>query len=381
MLTTRTALRPLPLRLLPCLIPILCAPCSSWAFQLVRPSACRVGSDVACSRDALAVTNYKLENYGSDDDPIRWFQADQGQPIPFYISKGGDADLGEPATIALVQQAMDAWNNVPGSRLRIVYAGTADPTPVDDCSNPQNIIVFNDPYDEVADRHAAGITQPCSGRAASAVTTNGRAFMPIQRAGIVVGKSLGIVPPPYPNTNELAVTLTHELGHAIGLAHSSEDPNESDPNLRSAVMYGDGANPELAASITPDDINGLLELYGHGETVPYWTCVAEPFIVQYFYCEGHRCVIGVDGLLKNQAGSLFYQCTRDAHLVLPIPHPALRYAGKGVTKKAVEPTGSGDLDFRVTHWKHANPFQVAIVLDLTDGTTRTIKPSKFLASE
>jgi Matrixin len=377
MLKTGTVLR----SFVPLLVLCVSPPYSSWAFQLVRPSTCGESSDVVCSRDPLVVTNYQLE-HASDDNPIRWYEADQGRAIPFYVSTGGDADLGEEATITLVQQAMDAWNNVPGSSLKLVYAGTADPAPLNACSNPKNIIVFNDPYAEVTNHPAvtgfpvAGLTRACSDVIPPGVRINGMTFMPIRRAGIVIGKHLVRGTRPAINTDTLATTVTHELGHAIGLYHSSDDPNESDPNLVSAMMYY-ATDSELAASITPDDINGLLELYGHGETVPYWTCESEPFVIEiHAYVVDSRRMIEplLDGLLKNHDGSLYYQCTRKVRLVLPTPHPGLRYLTKRVTEYVIHPNGNGIIGvvrFKVTK-KQVDLFQVAIVLTFRDGTTRTL---------
>jgi hypothetical protein len=59
----------------------------------------------------------------------------------------------------------------------------------------------------------------------------------------------------------LGEVLAHEMGHAIGFGHSSEDPDETDPVLADALMYfrihGDGRG----ASVRQDDITAMLATY------------------------------------------------------------------------------------------------------------------------
>ena len=325
-----------------------------------------------CSRDPLAVTNYHLENYGVDGADVRWFQADQGQAVPFYISKGGDADLGEEATIALVQQAMDAWNNVPGSSLRLVYAGTTDPAPLGDCGNPKNIIVFNDPYGEASRAGRGGITEPCAKYPADPVVINGVPFVPLVRAGIVLGGGQVNKADPFNGTDLLAGAVTHELGHAIGLYHSSDDPNEGDQNLRIAIMYGAIGGPIIfGAYVYPDDENGLLKIYGHGETVPYWTCETERFLPRVDSVRrGGFVNLFADGLLGNTIES---QCTRQVKLVLPTPHQGLRYLRRS-REFAPSPqpgvAAAQGFTFKVTK-KRGTPFTVMVQVTFNDGTAKT----------
>src|SRR5262249_19143811 len=54
---------------------------------------------------------------------------------------------------------------------------------------------------------------------------------------------------------------THELGHVIGLGHSSENQNEPDPSLRDATMYYLAHLDGRGASLRPDDIAGVSALY------------------------------------------------------------------------------------------------------------------------
>lgn len=61
---------------------------------------------------------------------------------------------------------------------------------------------------------------------------------------------------PSPNVPDLQNTITHEIGHAFGFAHSKHD---------SATMYG-GARPGETRKRTlhSDDIDGLCQVYGRG---------------------------------------------------------------------------------------------------------------------
>lgn len=78
-------------------------------------------------------------------------------------------------------------------------------------------------------------------------------------------------------------TLTHEIGHMIGLDHSND---------RRATMYASAPEGELAKrSLAQDDVDGLCDIYPAGQ--PTWTC--EP--------PGGRCWSGDAGRTGGGCGS------------------------------------------------------------------------------
>ncbi|EIE02000.1 matrixin family metalloprotease [Leptospira licerasiae] len=59
----------------------------------------------------------------------------------------------------------------------------------------------------------------------------------------------------------LPTAFKHELGHCLGLLHSSERPYESNPVLKGALMYYSLGYGEVK-SLNSDDIAGIKALYG-----------------------------------------------------------------------------------------------------------------------
>ncbi len=82
------------------------------------------------------------------------------------------------------------------------------------------------------------------------------------------GEALGVARPGYvaiskaeENSTELYV---HEVGHALGLGHSSEDFGDLNLTTRSAAMFFICCHP-----MNSDDIAGIVSLYG-SETYRYF---------------------------------------------------------------------------------------------------------------
>jgi hypothetical protein len=59
----------------------------------------------------------------------------------------------------------------------------------------------------------------------------------------------------------LAEVMGHEIGHAIGFGHSSENPGESDPVLEDALMYFRVHDDGRGATLGDDDRAGMAAVY------------------------------------------------------------------------------------------------------------------------
>ncbi len=192
--------------------------------------------------------------------PARWTEPDRGSPVAYAIDPTGDAQCGPAASQEAATLALSAWSNAGGS-LRLLDGGPAAPAPFAVCDGVSTIL-FNDPFDEIGPlvncTGVLAIAGFCSTEVGGSIV-NGIVFERITEGDVMLNK--GLADCPFWNATSLAEVLTHELGHTIGLGHSSEDPDELDPLLRDATMYFRAHFDGRGATLRADDIAGVRALY------------------------------------------------------------------------------------------------------------------------
>jgi hypothetical protein len=218
--------------------------------QTFRPLA----SAPAANADAPADSEgYKLFNN------VRWFLPDQGLPVRYYIDQTGDAKIGVNASQNAVNAAFAAWTNVPTASLVMQSAGTTTPSANGFCDGTSKII-FNDPFNEVTDPSGCGGILAIGGYCASGASKDfkGTAFREAVEGDIIFNN--GWSGCSFWNATNLAEVATHEIGHTIGLAHSTDS---------SATMYSFAHFDGRGAGLTDDDRAGVTYLYpGDDATEP-----------------------------------------------------------------------------------------------------------------
>ena len=181
-------------------------------------------------------------------DGVRWFEPDVGQPVNFYINPSSSPIAGGAPNE--ISRAMNAWSAQSGANITIRSAGQTGSCGM--LADGTSTISFGDCMGQLQPPFGCAgvlaITQT-SWNPSETRTVGGRTYSRIVEADLVFNRGmdcfLGV-------SANLAEVVCHELGHAMGLAHSTD---------ASAIMWSVAHGRGRDATLGDDDRAGILSLY------------------------------------------------------------------------------------------------------------------------
>ncbi len=207
-------------------------------------------------------------------EPLRTPTPDSGQPILYVID-----DTLRPPSISrsqfktIVDQALAAWS--ASSSVRYQFSGfetfSISASSADHPDDGRLRIQAGDRFNELPTPTALGSGGATSRNAPSPAGTgaggqiNGTTFRLCTKMHVIINHTS----PSNSDPTNLAEVLTHEIGHSLGLGHSSDNPAEPDPLRRQATMFAFLQADGRGASLRAHDTTAIALVHPIANTPPW----------------------------------------------------------------------------------------------------------------
>jgi len=197
------------------------------------------------------------ESFTLMDPAARWFEPDSGTPVSIMINSSGEP-LAPTQGFDQVRAALQAWSSISGSSFRYQDGGFTTGGGFN--KDGVSAVSFRDPNGDMQNPTRCSGTLGLGGFFASGQkrTVNGTTFNRIIEGDVVFNDGwdgCGF----YENFSNLAEVATHELGHVLGLGHSTD---------ATATMYATAHFDGRGAALTADDDSGLRAIYPATDATP-----------------------------------------------------------------------------------------------------------------
>ena len=209
---------------------------------------------------AASVTSDGLLNSGNGR--LRYTYPDQGKEVPVIADVSTrPAGITEQQALTALQNALDAWEAVCTIRFDLQGTETFSQS-ADDFDSGDGLFIrvqFHDNFNKISNASStlgfggSGFSLDLGGGG----TVNGKEFNPVNYGHVVLDHPKGTLEDPV----ALEEVLTHEIGHVICMAHSSETFPETDASLREAIMYFQAHDDGRGADIRSYDTTTILQSY------------------------------------------------------------------------------------------------------------------------